>query len=111
MSKKSEPIPEYLDAMQPDVPEPDPPDPPNWRAVKNGCKWGAIAGFILSHLIIASNSIETPFGSIYGGNMLLLYAVCIGSCTAIGGGIGWLNVQKIDDERASPPSFPREPFG
>ena len=84
---------------------------PTWRAVKIGAKWGSIAGFILSNMIIAANSIDTPFGSIYAGNMFAVFAVCIGLFTALGAGIGWLSAQKIDEEDASPPSFPQEPFG
>jgi hypothetical protein len=50
-----------------------------------------------------------PFGSIYGGNMVAVYAVFIG----FGAGIGWLSKQKIGDEddRPVPPLvIPREPY-
>jgi hypothetical protein len=101
-------------AGQPDqsgTPEPDQPDTPTWRSVKRGAKWGSLAGFVVSHLIIAANSIDTPFGSIYGGNMGALFAVCIGVGAALGAGAGWLNAQDIADDDRPPPSFPREPYG
>ena len=98
------------DQSPPRPPGPDQPDTPTWRSVKQGAKWGSLAGFVVAQLIIAGNSIDTPFGSIYGGNMLALFAVCIGLGAALGVGAGWLNAQDIDDD-PPPPSFPREPYG
>ena len=112
MSKDKGPIPEYLDAMQPDAPNPDPPDTPTWRAVKKGAKWGSVAGLIAAQWLIGSNSVETPFGSIYTGNMFAVFAVCIGFGSGLGAGIGWLSIQQIGDEDDRPPrDFPREPYG
>jgi len=108
MSKGKEPIPEYLDSNQPDAPEPDPPDTPTWAAVKKGAKWGLVAGFVVAQYFIFSHSIQTPFGSIYGGNLFAVFAVCLGFGTAFGAGIGWLSAQKIDDGRPPPPDLARE---
>jgi len=101
---------EPVGSTPPAAPEQDQ-DTPTWRAVKIGAKWGSIAGFIVSNMIIAANSIETPFGSIYAGNMFGVFAACFGLFTAIGAGIGWLSAQKIDNDDSSPPSFPEEPYG
>jgi hypothetical protein len=93
-----EPIPEYLDAMQPDAPEPEAPDSPTWRAVKKGTKWGSIVGFVISQIYIGANSIATPFGSIYGGNMLVVFAFWIGIGSALGALIGWASVTGDDSD-------------
>jgi hypothetical protein len=82
------------------------------KAVKKGAKWGMIGGYVIAQLIISSKSIETPFGSIYNGNMFAVFATWIGLGVAIGAGIGWLSTQKIgEDEDTPPPSSPIEPFG
>ena len=107
MSENKEPTPDYPAAMQPD--RPDPPDTPTWAAVKKGAKWGSLAGLAIAQFFIASNSIETPFGSIYTGNLFALFAVCVGLGTGLGAGIGWMSTQKIGDEDAMPPpDVPRE---
>lgn len=110
MSTNEGAAPDQRDSGPPSAPEQDQ-DTPTWRAVKAGAKWGSIAGFIVSNTIIAANSIDTPVGSIYAGNMLALFAVCIGFGAALGAGIGWLSAQKVDEDDSSPPSFPQEPYG
>ena len=97
---------ENPDTPPPDNPEPDPPDSPTWRAVKKGSMWGSIAGFVIAQLIMSSNSLETPFGSIYGGNVLGLFAFWIGLGTALGAGIGWANAHDDGSNDSWPP--PRE---
>ena len=61
-----------------------------------GAKWGGVAGLVVAQLYLRINS---PLG-FYTGNMLLVFAVCIGLGTAIGVGIAWLSAQPSDDERS-----------
>ena len=97
VSEDTDRSPHRLDVGQPDTPEPDAPDTPKWRPIKNGATWGAIAGFALGNLIMSSLSIQTPFGAIYGGDHgLALFAFWIGLGSALGAGIGWAYT-KIDD--------------
>jgi hypothetical protein len=63
--------------------------------IKRCATWGAVAGFVVAKVFIRQNS---PLG-FYGGNMLLVFAVCIGLATAAGAGIGWAMSQASDDER------------
>jgi hypothetical protein len=83
------------------------------KAVRKGAKWGMIVGFVIAQIFISFGSINTPFGSIYTGNMLLVFAFWIGLGSALGAGIGWLSTQKIgeDDDVPPPSNFPGEPYG
>lgn len=103
ISEDKEQDPERLGALQPDNQEPDPPDSPTWRAVKKGAKWGSIAGLAIAQLTMSANSIQTPFGSIYGENVFALFAVWIGLGSALGAGIGWASAQKTDSDDFRPP--------
>lgn len=70
-------------------PAPDrPEDSPTSNAVAKGAKWGAIVGLIIAQCYMDQHS---PLG-FYGGNVAAVFAVCIGFCTLIGAGIGWLYV-------------------
>jgi hypothetical protein len=62
--------------------------------IKRCATWGAVAGFVVAQVFIRRNS---PLG-FYGGNMLLVFAVCIGLGAAAGAGIGWAMSQTSDDE-------------
>jgi hypothetical protein len=79
---------------------------PVWTAVKKGARWGSIGGLAVGQLLISSQSISTPFGSIYGGNILLALGIpiCIGA--AIGAALGWLSTRDVDDDNRSPPVPP-----
>ncbi len=107
-----------LDKMGEPIIDPAPDKPPGWedsptgKTVWKGAKWGMVAGFVIAQIIISVKSIDTPFGSIYVGNMALVYLLWIGLGVAVGAGIGWLSTQKIgEDDDAPPPSSPIEPFG
>ncbi len=100
-----------LDRMGEPIIDPAPDRPPGWedsptgKAVFKGAKWGAVAGLAIGQFYISSNSIETPFGSIYTGNVTLVLIGCIGVCSALGAGIGWVTMQDIgggDDDRPRP---------
>jgi hypothetical protein len=107
LDKMGEPI---IDPA-PDRPPPEP-DSPTFKAVKKGAKWGSLAGLVIGQLYLSHNSINTPVGTIYTGNVALVLIGWVALGTAIGTGIGWLSVQKIgEDDDRSPPSFPSEPYG
>ena len=80
--------------------EPHPPNTRAWRAVERGATWGTLAGLIIAQIYIRANSIDTPFGPIYGGNMFLAFAIPSGIGAALGAALGWLSVQQTSDERA-----------
>jgi len=63
--------------------------------MKRCATWGAVAGLVVAQVFIRRNS---PLG-FYTGNMLLVFAVCIGLGTVAGAGIGWAMSQPSDDER------------
>ena len=100
---------EHLNSTQPDVSDPQF-DTPMWRAIKKGLGGGAFVGFVVAKFYMDSRSVETPVGQLYEGNILLVFAVCIGLGAALGSGIGWLSQQKFgDDDRSPPPDLTREP--
>jgi hypothetical protein len=80
---------------------------PSGKAVKTGAKWGMVAGFVVAQWYMS----RWMFHGFYLGNDALVFAVCIGIGTAIGGGIGWLSTQKFgDDDEWPPPPRPIEPI-
>jgi hypothetical protein len=88
------------------------PESAAWKSIKKGAAWGSIPGYLAAKAIISANSIETPFGSIYSGNVFFVFMLWIGLGAGIGAAIGWLNSQKIgDDDDVPPPSLPEQPFG
>jgi hypothetical protein len=107
-----------LDRLGEPIIDPAPDKPPSWqdsptgKATWKGAKWGMVAGFAVAQIFISYGSIDTPFGSIYNGNIALVFIFWIGIGSALGAGIAWLNMQKIgEDDDVPPPTFPREPFG
>jgi hypothetical protein len=82
-----EPIPANPDAKQPNADNPY--DTPMWRAIKRGLAGGALVGFVVAKYYMDSHAVETPIGTVYGGNVLLLFGVLVGLCAAGGAGIGW----------------------
>lgn len=91
-------MPEKL--VRPNPLEPHPPNTRMWRAVERGGTWGALAGLIVGHFYISANSIETPFGPIYGDNVFAALGVPSGIGALIGAALGWLSVQQASDEPA-----------
>ena len=87
MSESKSPVSERPDANQSDGENPY--DTPMWRAIKKGIAGGAFVGFIVARYVMDSQTVETPVGPVYGGNVLLLFAVWVGLCAAAGAGIGW----------------------
>ncbi len=107
MSEK-EPIPGNPDAKLPDADNPY--DRPMWRAIKRGLAGGALVGYVIARYVMDAHSIETPVGPVYGGNVLLVFAVWIGFGSAVGVGIDWLSQQTFDDnDRRPPPDVARTP--
>lgn len=108
MSENKASLPEQPNASQPDSENPY--DTPIWRAIKKGLAGGALAGFLIARFYMESRSVDTPVGTLYEGNILLVFAVFIGLGAATGAGIGWLSQQKFgDDDRSPPPDLAREP--
>lgn len=70
------------------VPEPE--DSPALKLVKRGFAGGAFAGFIAAKLYMEWQASDTPVGTFYEGNILLVFALFVGGGAAIGAGIGWL---------------------
>jgi len=66
---------------------PDTRDSPASSAMAKGAKWGALVGFVIAQWYMGQHS---PLG-FYGGNVVGVFAVCIGICTLIGAGFGWLH--------------------
>src|SRR5690242_16673775 len=84
-------------------PKPLTPRPParrTWRAVERGATWGSLAGLIIGQLYVSANSIDTPFGPIYGHNMFAAFGIPTALGAAIGAAVGWLSVQQEGDELA-----------
>ena len=77
---------------------PRPPATRAWRAVERGATWGSLAGLIIGHLYVSANSIDTPFGPIYGYNLFAALGIPTALGAAIGAAIGWLSVQQEGDE-------------
>ena|SRR5579872_597399 len=65
---------------------PDMEDSAPSSGLAKGAKWGAIVGFAIAQWYMGQNS---PLG-FYGGNVLAVFAVCLGICTSVGAAIGWL---------------------
>jgi len=108
VSENREPVAGHPDANRPETDNPY--DTPMWRAIKKGFGGGALIGFVIAKFYIDSQSVETPVGVVYEGNILLVFGVCIGLGAAVGAGIGWLSMQKTgDDDRPPPPDLAREP--
>lgn len=84
--------------VRPNPLEPHPPNTRMWRAVKKGATWGSLAGLIIGQLIVSANSIETPFGSIYGDNLFAALGIPTALGAVIGAAFGWLSVQPASDE-------------
>lgn len=91
-------MPEKL--VRPNPLEPHPPNTRAWRAVKKAATSGSLAGLIIGQLFVSANSIETPFGSLYGGNLFAALGIPTGLGAVIGAAIGWLSGQQASDERA-----------
>jgi hypothetical protein len=91
---KSKPAPE--NASEPD-------ESPTLKLVKRGLGGGALAGFIAAKLYMESQSVDTPVGTVYEGDVLLVFAVFVGGAAAIGAGLGWLAANAGDDEDVPPP--------
>lgn len=86
--------------VRPNPLEPHPPNTRAWRAVERGATWGSLAGLIIGHLYVSANSIDTPFGPIYGHDMFAALEIPTALGAAIGAAVGWLSVQQAGDERA-----------
>lgn len=91
---KDKPEPEIgLDKMGEPIIDPAPDRPPEMQdspasnALAKGAKWGSIVGFVIAQWYLGQHS---PLG-FYGGNVTLVFAVCIGIGASIGAGIGWLS--------------------
>jgi hypothetical protein len=114
-AKKDKPI-VALDETAGSIIDPAPDKPLGWKdspvgkAVWKGAKWGMVAGFFVAQIFIWSGSIDTPFGSIYTGNLFLMFAFWIGLGAALGAGVAWLNTRKIgeDDDDSPRPIDPIE---
>jgi|SRR5579859_769890 len=86
--------------VRPNPLKPQPPNTRTWRAVKKGATWGSLAGLIIGQLFVSANSIETPFGPIYGDNLFAALGIPTGLGAVIGAAFGWLSGQQVSDERA-----------
>lgn len=95
MEKKSEPE-IGLDRMGEPIIDPAPDRPPDMEdspasnALAKGAKWGAVAGVLIAQWYMREHS---PLG-FYMGNVLLVFAVCIGICGWVGAAIAWLNYKR-----------------
>ncbi len=74
------------------------------KFVKKGMTWGAVAGLLAGKMYISWQSIDTPVGDVFEGNVLLVFAVSVGGLAAIGAGIGWLMANPGGGENAPPPN-------
>ena len=101
-----EPVPELSDSRPPDTPEPY--DTPMWRASKKGATWGAVGGFVIAKFIMQSQTIDTPVGPVFTGNVLLLFGVCVGLGAAMCAGIAYLAMRETDDAVDPPSMGPKE---
>jgi hypothetical protein len=101
MNDKSEPE-VGLDKLGEPIIDPAPDRPPGKEnsptsnAMVKGAKWGAVAGLIIAQMYIGQHS---PHG-FYMGNLLAVFAVCIGLCTFIGAAIGWLSIYGSPPDQA-----------
>jgi len=107
VSESREPIAEHPDANRPTAANPY--DTPWWRAIKKGLAGGALVGFVVAKFYMDTQSVETPVGTLYEGNVLLVFSVCIGLGAAAGAGIGWWSMRKIGDGDRPPSDLGRRP--
>jgi len=83
---------------------PEPEEIPTLKRMKGGMVAGAFAGFVAAKFYMDWQASDTPVGTFHEGNVLLLFAVCVGGGAAVGAGIGCLAANCGGGGNVPPPS-------